>query len=121
MAKSQSTSKAVTKAPRKEEEKSAEMPARKPITSADEMLVVVSRQCFTVEHIKKATGHIHELAMMLYEAQANGNKTIESLCDTTHGVEVLLDMYANEIEESTKYFDRIIELIQKTKPTKLHG
>ena len=70
----------------------------------DQFIDQASYNCFTVEHLKNATGHIHELSLMLYEAKES--KELESMIT---GIEILMDFYANEIESCTEYFAQIVE------------
>jgi hypothetical protein len=92
-----------TKAPQKTI--SEEAPKREPITDPDELIRAVSGNHFTCEHIAKATGHIRELSMMLYEAQDSGQRC----CDVSRAVQDLMGTYADEIDECAEYLFNLVK------------
>jgi hypothetical protein len=79
------------------------------LTTAEEITERLSHQIFTLEHIKRSTEHIRELSLMLDEARDGGTNG-KHLQYIAMGVQNMVDVYANEIDECMEYFEKLVRV-----------
>ena len=83
-----------------------ETPAAELVITIDELIRQTSGLARLAEQTKRATGHLRELSMMLYEAQdRGGSRDFDNkfLSDTAQGIQMLIDCQADDIDDIAGY------------------
>jgi hypothetical protein len=89
-----------------------EIPKQSTNDTPQKIVESASYLTFTTEHIQKQCTHLNELSTMLYEAENRGDADPQYMGLIVQGAQLLIETFANDIEDATKYFTKLNDRAQ---------